>query len=142
VFPGDPERLAEPAGSGAEQTIVVQAASLPHPLESVGGLECADQDRTRGVDLLAHEVQTPVDAVRPVDVGMPRRAEHRGVALGPATVPVRGRILVVVGLDLDDRASDAVDEERDTDELRRDVVNRAREEVPGEPHSSCGRRAS
>jgi len=45
------------------------------------------------------------------------------------------RILVVVGLDLDDPAAHAVDEERRADQLRRDVVDAAREEVPAQLHA-------
>jgi hypothetical protein len=36
---------------------------------------------------------------------------------------VRGRILVVVRLDLDDRSTHAVDEELRADQLRRDLVD-------------------
>jgi len=42
---------------------------------------------------------------------------------------VRCRVLGVVGLDLDDPAADAVDEERDANQLGRDLVDAAREEV-------------
>jgi hypothetical protein len=43
---------------------------------------------------------------------------------------VARRILLVVGLDLDDRPADAVDEERAPDEIRRDVVHAARKKLP------------
>src|SRR4029077_8192796 len=72
---------------------------------------------------LAGEVQAPLDAVGAVDVRVPRRAEHRLVALRAAAVAVRSRILVIVGLDLDDHAADAVDVELRADELRRHLVN-------------------
>jgi hypothetical protein len=42
---------------------------------------------------------------------------------------VRRRVLVVVRLDLDDHAAHAGAQERDADELRRDVVHGPREEV-------------
>jgi hypothetical protein len=57
------------------------------------------------------------------------RPEHRGVAGGAAGVAVRRRILMVVGLDLDDRAADAVDEERRSDQLLGDFVHRPGEEI-------------
>ena len=60
---------------------------------------------------------------------MTRRPEHRGVALGPASVAVRGGILVVVGLELDDRAPDAVDQERGADQLLGDLVHVTSEEI-------------
>jgi len=39
--------------------------------------------------------------------------------------------VLVVGLDLDDEAADAVDKQRDSDQLRRDDVHRAGEELVG-----------
>ena len=51
-----------------------------------------------------------MDAVGTVDVRIPGRAEHHGVALGAANVGMRRRIGVVIGLDLDDHAADAIDE--------------------------------
>jgi len=41
---------------------------------------------------------------------------------------VGGRVLVVVGLDLHEHASDTVDEKRRSDQLRRDLVHASREE--------------
>jgi hypothetical protein len=49
---------------------------------------------------------------------------------------VRGRVLGVVGLDLDDPAADAVEEQRDADQLWGDLVDAAREEVRAEAQSS------
>ena len=65
-----------------------------------------------------------MDPVGAIDVGVPAGQEHRRVALRPA-VPeaVRRRILVVVRLELDDRAADAVDEELSADQLWRDLVD-------------------
>src|SRR5262249_39767575 len=84
-----------------------------------------DQHGVRDAHRLADEVEAPVDPVRAVDVRVPRRAEHRLVALGAPAVAVRGGILVVVGLELDDDAADAVDIELGADELRRDLVDAA-----------------
>jgi hypothetical protein len=42
---------------------------------------------------------------------------------------VRRRILGVVRLDLDDRAADTVDKQRGADQLRRDLVDAAGEEL-------------
>jgi hypothetical protein len=42
---------------------------------------------------------------------------------------VRGRVVGVVGLHFDDPAADSVDEERDADQVGRDLVDAAREEV-------------
>jgi hypothetical protein len=48
---------------------------------------------------------------------------------------VSGGILVVVGLDLDDRTAHAVDEQRHADQVGRHVVNAPGEEV-GRDHSA------
>ena len=77
-----------------------------------------------------------MDAVRAVDVRVAGRAEHRGVPCGRPAVAVRGGILVVVGLDLDDLAADSVDEQRRADELGRDVVHAAGEERAAELHAA------
>src|SRR5439155_22706646 len=95
------------------------------------GLGRADQGRLRHALLPAHEVETPMDAVRAVDVGVARRSEHRCVAWGPAAVAVARGIFLVVRLDLDDAAADAVDEQRDADEIRRHLVD-----APGEEATS------
>ena len=126
------ERLAQPPRPGAEQPLVPDPAPRAHHVEPLRRLERADQHRIRDADVLADEVQAPVDPVRAVDVRVPGRAEHRRVALGPAAEAVRGGILVVVRLDLDDHAADAVDEQRGADQLGRDVVHRAREELTRE----------
>ena len=66
---------------------------------------------------------------------MPARPEHRRVPRRATAEAVRGRVVVVVGLDLDDRTADPVDEQRDPDQLRSDVVHAAREEVAAELHA-------
>jgi hypothetical protein len=69
---------------------------------------------------------------------MTARQEHRRVARrAPVAEPVRRGILVVVGLELDDRPSDAVDEELGADQLGRDLVD-----VPPEVQESALRSAS
>ena len=81
-----------------------------------------------------------MDPVRPVDVGVSRWPEHRLVAGGsPSAVTVARRIFVVVRLDLDDSPADSVDEQRRADELRRDLVDAAREESPAKLHSRARR---
>jgi hypothetical protein len=69
-----------------------------------------------------------MDAVGTVDVGVTGRAEHHGIARGPPAKTVRGRFGVVIGLDLDDHPTHAVEEERRTDQVGRDPVNAASEE--------------
>ena len=128
MLTGDPERLAEAARTRAQEPGVVEPAPLAHGIEAYGRLEGTNQDRARNSLPLADEVEAPVDAVGAVDVRVPGRAEHRDVAGGPAAVAVRRRVLVVVGLDLDDRPAHAVEEQFRPHELGRHLVHRAIEE--------------
>ena len=128
VLTGHTERLAEAARTCAEQARVVDAATCPHQIEAGERLERADEHRVRDSLRLADEVEAPVHAVGAVDVRATRRAEHRRVAIGAAAVAVRGRIFVVIRLDLDDPPADAVDVQLGTDQLRRHVVDAPVEE--------------
>src|SRR5215207_3632434 len=65
----DPERLAEPPGSRAEEPEVVNAAPSPHLGEPNGRLERADQHGAGAALRLADEVEAPVNAVGTVDIG-------------------------------------------------------------------------
>ena len=122
------EGLAELARAGAEGPLGADAAPRAHDVETVRRLERADQHRLGAAGLVAHEVEAPVDAVGAVDVRVARRAEHDRVPRRlPAEAVTRG-ILLVVGLDLDDPAADAVDEERHADQVGRDLVNGAGKE--------------
>src|SRR5206468_10674297 len=129
VLPRDAERLAEASRSGAEEAPRVDRAAPLHLLHAVHGLEGTDEDSGRGSLLLADEVEAPVHAVGAVHVRVAGRAEHGAVALVLAAEAVARRILLVVGLGLDDRATDAVDEERAADQGGRDLVHAPREEL-------------
>jgi hypothetical protein len=129
VLAGEPQRLAEPAWPRAEQPFILEASALPHRPHPVGRLERAYENRFGDSFRAADEVQAPVDTVRAVDVGVAGRTEHGRVAARPAAVGMASGIGVMVRLDLDDRAADAVDQEGGADQVRRDHVHRAREEV-------------
>ena len=94
--------------SGAEVTAVVAAPPL-HCGYTLGRLDRADEDGAGASLPLADEIQAPVNAVGAVDVGVTRRAEHYGVALGAAAEAMRGGIGVMIGLDLDDDAARALE---------------------------------
>src|SRR4029078_5814480 len=101
VLARDVQRLAEAGPARAEEPLVVQSPAGAHPLQPVRRLERADQNRARRALRLADEVEAPVDAVGAVDVRVAGRPEHHGVPLGAAAKAVAGRVLVVVGLNLD-----------------------------------------
>ena len=133
VVARDAERLAEPSRAGAEQPRIDETASLLHQLDPVRRLEPSDQHRRCTPLVLADEVQAPVDAVRAVDVCAAGRAEHRRVPRRPPAEPVRRRVhRRLVCLCLDDRPADAVHEQRDADQRRRDLVDAPGEELARE----------
>src|SRR5438874_2972588 len=129
VLAGNAERLAEPARARAEETLVLEPPPAAHRLQAVGRLERADQHRVGDALGLADEVDAPMDPVGAVDVGVAGWAEHRSVPGGAAAVAVRGRVLMVVGLELDDLAADPVEEEGRADQLLCNLMHRTREEI-------------
>ncbi len=130
VCDGDAERLAQASGAGAQEPLVIEAAAAAHGGEAARGYEGANEDGARRSLRLAYEVEAPVDAVGAVDIGEPRCAEHHRVARGTAAVGMRGRIGVMVGLDLRDDAARALEQQRGADQVGRDRVHAAREEAP------------
>ena len=130
VRDGDAERLAQPSGSGTQQPLFAQAAPPPHRREAFGRLQRADEHRGRAAFAFADEVDAPVDAVGAVDVGEARRAEHHGVARRHPAIAVRGRLGVVIGLELDDDAAHAVEQQRRANQFGRDLVHAAGKELP------------
>src|SRR5690606_26803981 len=78
---GDAQRLAELAGAGAELAVGETAAALLHLEQAILGFEGADQ---HGAARLADDIQAPVNAIDPVDIGVSGRAEHGRVARGGA----------------------------------------------------------
>ena len=65
-----------------------------------------------------------MDAVGAVDVGVAGGAEHHGIPLGLPCVGMGGRVGVVIGLDLDDHAAGAINQQSRPDQLGRDLKNR------------------
>ena len=89
---------------------------------------------------LTDEIHTPVDAVGLVDIDVARRPEHHRIAGGRAAIAVRCGIGMMVSLDLDDPAADAVDKQRHPDQFGRDLVHAALEEGSGQPLSTYAHR--
>src|SRR6266540_3449584 len=129
MLPRDRERLAELARAGAKRACVLDTATPALPVDTGRRFQRSDQCRLRNTLLAADEVEAPVDAVRAVNVRVARRPEHCLVARRAAAVAVAGGVLLVVGLDLDDAPADAVDEQRDTDQVRGDLVDAPCEEA-------------
>src|SRR6266478_3884465 len=100
----DGERLAQPARSGTELPFVADAAAAAHRGEACGRHDGADQDRAGAVLSFTDEIDTPMDAVRAVDIHVARRSEHHGVACRWAAIAVCCRVALVIGFNLDDRS--------------------------------------
>jgi hypothetical protein len=144
----DRERHGELARARAEILAAVQPAALAHPPHPAQRLQRADQHRGAHALLLADRVQQRVDAVGAVDVGAAGAAEQRAGARGEPDVGVAGRLVLVVGLCLDDHAGggavfdDAADQipghlqhrapvELDRQRARRRAARRAHGEAGG-----------
>ena len=104
-------------------------APVPHLRDAICRFQRTNQDRTRRALARADEIQAPVDAVGPIDIGVARRAEHHRIALGTAAIGMRGRLSLVIGLGLDDHAPDAVNGELAPDQGPRDVMDAAVKEA-------------
>ena len=101
-------------------------------VDPAGRLERADQYRGGAAVGLADRVQHAVDPVGEVDVGAAGRAEDRRRPRRQADVGVTGGIVTLVALGLDDHPADPVHEQLAADQLARDLVHRAVEELGAE----------
>src|SRR5262245_15778999 len=129
---GDAERLAQASRTRAQQPLVRDAAAAAHRGEALRGGERADQHRAGAALGLAYEVEAPVHAIGAVDIGVTRRTEHHAVAFGAAAKGMRGRVGMVIGLELDDDAADALEQQRRSDEIGGDRVHAAGKETSAE----------
>ena len=111
-------------GARTQGARFMHAATAAHRGEAVCRLQRPDQDGAGAACFLADEVEAPVDAVGTVDIGIAGRAEHHRVALGAADVGMRCRVGVMIGLNLDDDAAHAIDQQCCADQLGRDVEYR------------------
>ena len=132
------QRLAELSRPRAEGPHVFHSAPGALEVQPIGRLQRTDQCSLWYAFLAADEVQAPVDAVRPVDVRVPGRAEHHCISCRAAPIGVTGRILLVVRLHLDDPAADTVDEQRRSDQFGSNLMDAPREEVTPQ-HSPASR---
>ena len=135
VSTGDAERLSEPAGAGAQQSLVRHPAPGPHRLQPVRRPQRSQQHGRADAIRVADDVHAPVQPVRAVHVQMTGRAEHDRVARRPAAEGVTCRVLLRVRLRLDDHAADTVDEQRPAEQRRRSLRRRQAHDLR-ERHSS------
>ena len=91
-------------------------------------LKRADQNRARRTRLLANEIDAPMNAIGAIDIGIAGRPEHHLVAQRRASKRMRGRIGVMIRLDLDDDAADTVHQQGRADKIGGDLVHATREE--------------
>src|SRR5207248_9487891 len=124
----NPKRFRQLARTRAQRSLVMQSAPAPHRRNAVGRLQRPDQYRARGAFLLADEIDAPVHAVGAIDVAKAWRADNHFVARRRPTERMRGRIGVMIGLDLDDDAADTVYQQRRADQIGGDLVHAAGKE--------------
>ena len=129
---GDAQRLAQPAGAGAQEPLVGDAAPPAHHAKAGRRLDGPDQHGAGRPCRFADEVQAPVNAVGAIDIGVARRSKHDGIAAGHAAKAVRRRVGMMVGLDFDQPAADPVHKERRTDQIGRNLVDAAVEKATGQ----------
>ena len=123
------ERLRQLAGTGAEVLKALDATATTHHVDARHGLERADQHGRRIALRLGDEVQQAVDPVGEVHVCVGRRAEQHLVARRAAIEGVAGRVLGVVALGLDDHSGRRAVNHHAADQVARDPMDRAVEEV-------------
>lgn len=121
VLARDGESLAEFRGSRTEVSQLPRLrAPFLHRLDALERRQRSDQNRHTFTLPPTHGIRTPVHAVREVNVQMPRRTEHGGVALRLSAVGMTTRIFETgVGLDLDDASRESATDEDLVQELRR-----------------------
>ena len=136
---GQAERLGDTAWACTEQTRVIAAAARAHLFESLCRLERTHEHRRRSTLPAADKVETPVNPVRSVHVGSPRRTEQGFRSLGRAAEPMARRLVLVVRFDLDDPAADPVDEQGHADQVGCDLIGRSGEEARREVAASVER---
>src|SRR6266436_8729313 len=128
VLVGNPKRFGQLARPRAQQSLIVQSTATAHCGNAMGRLQGADQHRTRRAFLLADEIDAPMDAIGAIDIGNAWRPEHHQIARRRPAERMRGRFGVMIGLDLDDDAADAVNQQSRPDQVGRDLVHAAGKE--------------
>ena len=133
TLPGPEARRAASIGAPSGR-----AASRPKDGVVAVGHDGTNEHGTGRAGFAGHDVETQVQAVDEVDVGVAGRPPHRRVASGPPAPRMAGTILgPTVGLDLDDQAAASrpvwpgPDEPR-PEECRGELIDGAREEGPRE----------
>ena len=110
--PVDPEGRAEAPRAGAQEPVGAAAAARAHGRRGRAvGRQGAQEHRRPAALRLADQVDAPVEAVAAVDVEVAGRAEHDRRAAARAAEAVRGGVVLLVALGLDDHAADPVDQE-------------------------------
>lgn len=95
----------------------------------MGGFQGANQNRTGGAFFFANEVHAPVDAVGAIDVKKTRRTEHYHRSWCWPVIGVGRRLRMVIRLNLDNDAPDAIDEQCRADQIGRNFMYAAPEEL-------------
>jgi hypothetical protein len=114
-----PQCLRQTAWSRTQKTEVRAAATFDHATYVVNWFNCADKNRASS---LADEVQTPMEAVGAIHVGVAGRSEHGRIADSLATEAVRSWIIECICFSFDNDAAYSVETKVEADQFRRDMM--------------------
>jgi hypothetical protein len=78
----DAQGHAEPGGTTSQISINTTQTPRPRHFQSLDNLTGPEKNRAGFAYWLTNHVETVVHSVREIDVGMTRRSEHCGIAVG------------------------------------------------------------
>ncbi len=113
--PGNGQGLTEPTRTAAEIAVWHLTSPFTHEVEAVLRFQGTDQHGAPWCHA-AHQVQAPVQSIGPIHVDSAGWSEHGGIASRWTVEGVRGGIVAVIGLGLNNAPADAVDEELHADQ--------------------------
>src|SRR5689334_16499173 len=106
----DAKRFTKAPRPSTEFPRIVEPAPGPHGLKARRRLKSPDQDCAAGLFTATDDIQAPMDPVRAIDIRVPSGTKHGGIAGRFSAEAVRGWVLAIVSLRLDDYTADAVDQ--------------------------------
>ena len=116
----DRQRLPHPPWTRTQKARILLRSALPHRLNAMRRLKRPYEHASPVAFFEADEIQAPMQAVGAIDIDVARRPEQGCIASGFASVAVRGRITLVIGLGFDDHASDTLYQQQSSDQRSRD----------------------
>jgi hypothetical protein len=136
------KRLRQPPGTRAEEAIISGGSVPAHQLDAVDRFDRSEQNRAPLPPPPGHDVHAEVHPLREIDVQVPGGSEHDLRPRSQSPKRVAGRVILLIGLGLDDpphegslrkRPNQEPSEKIPSDHDRRPRVERARERAERPP---------